>query len=340
MIETRHGRGFRFRAPVEALATAGAPPLTGAGTAPAVAVLPFAFAGDDPADALLADGIAEELAASLARLRWFPVIARESVVALRARGASPAEIAAEVDLACLVEGSAHRRGRDDPGQRRAGGGPERAATGGDALRPPDVRFLLAARRGGTGAHPCVRPVVRLDAGPGRRVVGRGGRSGPAWAARRLGDDCARVLPAHRPRPRWGVGRAACGGGGRALRDARPRDSRACARLRRRDGGGAGCGRAGPAHQPLRAARGGGAERRRRGLHSLRTLCSGPRRRQPAGGAPARLSVRPRDRRGDPGASAIPRRRLSPACARFCRAIPPSRRQENSRSPPRNSRRPM
>lgn len=26
MIETRHGHGFRFRAPVEALATAGAPP--------------------------------------------------------------------------------------------------------------------------------------------------------------------------------------------------------------------------------------------------------------------------------------------------------------------------
>lgn len=187
MIETRHGRGFRFRAPVEALATAGAPPLTGAGTAPAVAVLLFAFAGDDPADALLADGIAEELAASLARLRWFPVIARESVAALRARGASPAEIAAEVDLACLVEGSVHRRGRDDPGQRRAGRGPEPAATGGDGAstarcpissrcstrrdwRSPMCETCRSAGRG-TGPPRC-RPRRPKRPGLGRSTPGR------------------------------------------------------------------------------------------------------------------------------------------------------------------------
>jgi len=130
LIETLHGRGFRFRGAVEVGGDvdgeAGAPVVAavagvgaGAGAArapsaadgPAIAVLPFLDRGASP-DPVLAEGITEELIASLGRFRWFPVIARESVMALRGRGLDPAGIAAALGVAYLVEGSVLRHGRE------------------------------------------------------------------------------------------------------------------------------------------------------------------------------------------------------------------------------------
>ncbi len=114
LIETLHGRGFRFRGAVEGEAE-GAPapaprPPTGA-DGPAIAVLPFLDRGSPP-DPVLAQGIAEELIASLGRFRWFPVIARDSVMALHGRGLDPGAIAAALGVAYLVEGSVLRHGRE------------------------------------------------------------------------------------------------------------------------------------------------------------------------------------------------------------------------------------
>ena len=116
LIETLHGRGFRFRGAVavDGGAEVAAPPAAvtpSAASGPAIAVLPFLDLGAAP-DPVLADGITEELIASLGRFRWFPVIARESVLALRGRGLDPAGIAATLGVAYLVEGSVLRHGQD------------------------------------------------------------------------------------------------------------------------------------------------------------------------------------------------------------------------------------
>ncbi len=117
VIETLHGRGFRFRAKVQstdtikssasAVETAASPRL-GPQAAPAVAVLPFTNFTGDPENDVLVDGITEEIITGLSRFRWFTVIARNSVFAYRGRPVDLRNVGAELGVDYLVEGSVIR----------------------------------------------------------------------------------------------------------------------------------------------------------------------------------------------------------------------------------------
>lgn len=94
LIRTVHGRGFRFvgdvrfQRPSTSIALAPQPPAppTEREKRPSIAVLPFRLSGQAGVHGVLADALADELIADLARLRWLFVIARGST--FRFRGAA------------------------------------------------------------------------------------------------------------------------------------------------------------------------------------------------------------------------------------------------------------
>jgi len=73
--------------------------------APSIAVLPFTFIGEAPGQDWLADGISEDLITDLARLRWLFVIARNSTFAYRGRAVDVREVARELGVRYVLEGS-------------------------------------------------------------------------------------------------------------------------------------------------------------------------------------------------------------------------------------------
>jgi len=76
---------------------------------PGIAVLPFAHAGDDPAQEYVADGVTEALITALTRFRWFMVTGRNASHVYNLRPAE-ARVAAELGVRYLVEGSVRRSG--------------------------------------------------------------------------------------------------------------------------------------------------------------------------------------------------------------------------------------
>ena len=77
---------------------------------PAIAVLPFANMCDDPAEDYFADGISEDVATALSKLRRFLVIARNSSFLYKGRIVPLKQIAEELGVSYVVEGSVRRRG--------------------------------------------------------------------------------------------------------------------------------------------------------------------------------------------------------------------------------------
>jgi TolB-like protein/Tfp pilus assembly protein PilF len=77
---------------------------------PSVAVLPFANMSPDPADAFFADGLQEEILASLARAGGLRVISRTSVEQYRDPDRNLREIADALDVDYVIEGSVRRAG--------------------------------------------------------------------------------------------------------------------------------------------------------------------------------------------------------------------------------------
>ncbi len=129
LIRTIHRRGLRFvgearaldaEAPpaplAETLPAAPAPspdPAPGAGDdpldRPAVAVLPFEDLSDAPSP-MLADAVADEVAAALAAWRSFPILSRNSAFRFRASPLGAPEIGAALRARYLVSGSIRRSG--------------------------------------------------------------------------------------------------------------------------------------------------------------------------------------------------------------------------------------
>jgi TolB-like protein len=109
-IKTVHGRGVRFVGTVaEQAAPAVTPPAPESGP-PAIAVLPFhMLGGAGSGDNVFADGVAEELAAVLSRMRTLTVIARSSTERYRASPADPAQVGRELGARYLVQGSVRRQ---------------------------------------------------------------------------------------------------------------------------------------------------------------------------------------------------------------------------------------
>jgi TolB-like protein len=106
--------------PMPAPAEAGA-----AEAAPSIAVLPFLNMSGEPEHEFLADGIAEDIITDLSRLRWLFVIARNSSFTYKGRTVDVRQIARELDVRYLLEGSV----RTAAGRIRVTGQLIEAATG-------------------------------------------------------------------------------------------------------------------------------------------------------------------------------------------------------------------
>src|SRR5262245_52339031 len=72
---------------------------------PSVAVLPFANLSGDRDQEYLADGIVEDLITALSKFRWLLVIARNSSFAYKGRAVDVRQIARELNVGYVVEGS-------------------------------------------------------------------------------------------------------------------------------------------------------------------------------------------------------------------------------------------
>ncbi|TRC96835.1 guanylyl cyclase [Mesorhizobium sp. WSM4303] len=77
---------------------------------PSVAVLPFTNLGGDPGQDYFADGITEDLITDLTKLSGLDVIARNSVFAYKNKPAALADVARDLGVRYVVEGSVRRTG--------------------------------------------------------------------------------------------------------------------------------------------------------------------------------------------------------------------------------------
>jgi adenylate cyclase len=72
---------------------------------PSIAVLPFANMSGDAAHDHIADGLSEDLTTELSRLRWLFVIARNSTFTFRGRAVDVRQVARELGVRYVLEGS-------------------------------------------------------------------------------------------------------------------------------------------------------------------------------------------------------------------------------------------
>jgi TolB-like protein len=101
-IETLHGRGYRFLAPVERVTV----------VPPRLAVLPFDSLSREPTDDFFADAVTDGLITELGNVSALRVISRQSVLHLKGTRRTAPEIARELKVDAIVEGCvAQRAGR-------------------------------------------------------------------------------------------------------------------------------------------------------------------------------------------------------------------------------------
>ncbi|MET4114505.1 TolB-like protein/Tfp pilus assembly protein PilF [Bradyrhizobium sp. JR1.5] len=115
LIKTIPRKGFRFVGEVReevAAATASAQPVAALPRAladrPAVAVLAFENMSGDPAQDYFGDGISEDILTALSKQRWFMVIARNSSFTYKGRAVHIRQIAEELGVRYVVEGSVRK----------------------------------------------------------------------------------------------------------------------------------------------------------------------------------------------------------------------------------------
>lgn len=114
LIRTVHGKGFRFVGEVEfvgeapaqvgAIATEAAAEAPRPGHQPSIAVLPFRTA-ETGSVGFVADGLADEIIADLARMRWLLVIARGSSFRFRGRDVDCREVGRALNVDYCLTGS-------------------------------------------------------------------------------------------------------------------------------------------------------------------------------------------------------------------------------------------
>ncbi|MEK9283731.1 MULTISPECIES: winged helix-turn-helix domain-containing protein [unclassified Bradyrhizobium] len=120
LIRTVARKGFRFVGDVATKTAAAAlepgrePGQTQAAPAlpdrPAIAVLPFTNMSGDREQDYFSDGISEDIITALSKLRWFFVVARNSSFVYKGRAVHIHEIARELGVRYVVEGSVRRSG--------------------------------------------------------------------------------------------------------------------------------------------------------------------------------------------------------------------------------------
>ena len=77
---------------------------------PSIAVLPFTNFGGNPDQEFLSDGVTEDIITALARLRWLFVIARNSSFVYKAKAVDVRQVAQELGVRYLLEGSVRTAG--------------------------------------------------------------------------------------------------------------------------------------------------------------------------------------------------------------------------------------
>ena len=77
---------------------------------PAIAVLPFTNMTGDPGQEYFSDGISEDIITALSKLRWFFVIARNSSFIYKGKSVHMKQVAEELGVGYVVEGSVRRSG--------------------------------------------------------------------------------------------------------------------------------------------------------------------------------------------------------------------------------------
>lgn len=102
-ISTVAGRGYRFSLELQPPAVTATPPV--AQGQPTIAVLPFAMRSEDRRVQLLADGLAEDVIALLARVPGFLLISHASSFVFRDQPATLPEIARQLGVRYVVEGN-------------------------------------------------------------------------------------------------------------------------------------------------------------------------------------------------------------------------------------------
>ncbi|EJN13267.1 putative integral membrane protein [Bradyrhizobium sp. YR681] len=119
LIRTIARKGFRFVGDVQTQLGAAAPEpgrAVQAQTAlalpdrPAIAVLPFTNMSGDREQEYFSDGISEDIITALSKLRWFFVVARNSSFVYKGRAVHIHEVARELGVRYVVEGSVRRSG--------------------------------------------------------------------------------------------------------------------------------------------------------------------------------------------------------------------------------------
>jgi adenylate cyclase len=78
---------------------------------PSIAVLPFANMSGDPEQDYFADGISEDIITALSHHRWFFVIARNSTFVYKGRAVDVKQVARELGVRYVLEGSVRRAGQ-------------------------------------------------------------------------------------------------------------------------------------------------------------------------------------------------------------------------------------
>jgi TolB-like protein/Tfp pilus assembly protein PilF len=112
-IRTMPRKGVRFVGTVRAATYAKGEPACAAAPPPdrpAIAVLPFVNMSGDPAHDHFCDGMSEDIITALSRLRWFFVIARNSSFAYKGKSVHLKQIAEELGVGYVIEGSVRQRG--------------------------------------------------------------------------------------------------------------------------------------------------------------------------------------------------------------------------------------
>ena len=119
LIRTVARKGFRFVGTLHDAAAAPAAPQVPADATrpalplpdrPAIAVLPFVNMSGDPEQEYFSDGISEDIITALSKLRWFFVIARHSSFIYKGKATHLKQVAAELGVGYVVEGSVRKSG--------------------------------------------------------------------------------------------------------------------------------------------------------------------------------------------------------------------------------------
>jgi len=125
LIRTVPRKGFRFVGSVDTQSTSAGAEDTAAGTSdqvgasqfglpqpdrPAIAVLPFTNMSGDREQEYFSDGISEDIITALSKLRWFFVIARNSSFTYKGRAVHMKQIAEELGVDYVLEGSVRKSG--------------------------------------------------------------------------------------------------------------------------------------------------------------------------------------------------------------------------------------